>query len=138
MNQDEVIMTGLRWWKVAFLGLGLIAALILGGWRAGWWFAGQDINRATKIIQQSNSNQTALVQQLDTQIANVATATVQMDGVAKDSQQYADLHAQRLGFARLACSNAAQVTIAMPSSQVTWIHRNCLDGTLNPASPLFK
>lgn len=138
MNPDEVLSTFWSWWKVWLTGLLVIAALVLGMWRAGWWFAGKDINRETKIIQQSNSNQTALVAQVDSQIANVYTATVQLDGVAKDSQQYADLHAQRLGFARLACSDAAQVTIHVPASQAAWITRNCSAGTLNPASPLFK
>jgi len=138
ITPDEVLATFWRWWKVWLTAILILAALILGRWRAGWWFAGQNVNRQTQIIQNSNSNQTALVQQVDTQIGNVLTATVQMDGVAKDSQQYADLHAQRLGFARLACADAAQVTIHMPASQVAWVAANCLAGTLNPASPLYK
>ena len=138
ITPDEVLGTFWRWWKVWLTGLLILAVLILGGWRLHWWFAGQDVNRETKIIQQSNSNQTALVQQVDTQIANVYTATVQMDGVAKSSQQYADLHAQRLGFARLACQDADQVTIHIPASQSAWITRNCTAGVLSPASPLFK
>ena len=127
-----------QWWLTGLIVAALLAALILGGWQAGWWFQQQDVNRQTKIIQNSDSNQVTLVQQLDTQIGNVSTATVQMDGVARGSQQWEDLHAQRLGFARLACMDAGQITIHVPASQSAWVSRNCLAGNLNPASPLYR
>lgn len=128
-------------WKWAGAGifcLALVAALIVGGWQAGWWFAGQNVNRETHLIQGSDSNQRALVADITEKIGDVATATVQMD--AASGQQYADLHAQRLGFARQACGDAAQLSSAdvLGDNVPQWIAANCTAGTLSPSSPLLK
>jgi hypothetical protein len=133
------VMAGFwRWFGIGVLATALIVGLLFGARQLGWIWAKQDVNRSTQIIQGSNSNQVSLVNQLDTQIGNVLTATTQLAGLPKGSQQYADIHAQRLGFARLACTDADQITITIPASQRAWIKVNCLDGTLNPASPLNK
>lgn len=127
-----------KWFGVGIFCLVLLAALIVGGWQAGWWFAGQNVNRETHIIQNSDSNQRALVADITEKIGDVETATVQMD--AASGQQYADLHAQRLGFARQACGDAAQLSSAdvLGDNVPQWIATNCTAGTLSPSSPLFK
>lgn len=133
------VMSGFwRWFGVGLFALVLLSALILGGWQAGWWFSNQDVNRQTAQIQNSDSNQRALVADLLSQISNVENATVQMDGAS--GQQRADLHAQRLGFARLACADAAQISSAtvLRAGAPAWIKANCLAGTVSPGSSLEK
>jgi len=138
ITPDEVLAAFWRWWKVWLTALAIIAALIIGGWRAGWWFAGQDVNRETRLIQNSNSYQTALVSQLDSEMATVLDITTQMDGVSRASQQYADLRAERLGVAREACAAGAKIIIRLSPGEHSWLRANCALGTLSPSSPLTK
>jgi hypothetical protein len=127
-----------RWFWVGVLALVLIAGIVIGGWQANWWFASHNINRQTQLIQNSDSNQRALVSDITAKIATVEQITVQMDGAS--GQQLADLHAQRLGVAGLACNDAAQLSSAdvLGDGIPAWIRANCLAGTVNPASALEK
>lgn len=134
----RVITTFWRWFWVGVLGLVLLGGLTLGMWQAGWWFSNHNLGRETRQIQNSDSNQRALVADITEKIGDVTTATEQMDGAS--GQQYADLHAQRLGFARQACSDAAQLSSAdvLGGGVPQWIQANCTAGTVSPASPLLK
>ena len=114
----------------------LLGALILGGWQAGWWFSNQDVNRQTQQIQNSDSNQRSLQSDLTNQIANVENITTQM--ASATGQQLADLHAQRLGIARIACDDATQISTPLRDGLGAWVHANCLAGTVSPGSPLEK
>ena len=133
-----VITSFWRWFWVGVLALVLLAGLVVGGWQAGWWFSNQNINRQTQQIQNSDSNQRALVADLTNQIASVETITVQMS--AASGLQLADLHAQRLGVARIACGDAAQLSSSdvLGGGIPAWIKTNCLAGTVSPGSPLEK
>jgi hypothetical protein len=90
------------------------------------------------VIQNSDSNQRSLVSDLTAKIAQVETITVQMD--AASGQQLADLHAQRLGVAGLACNDASQLSSSdvLGGGVPAWITANCLAGTVSPASSLEK
>lgn len=118
---------------VTVIALGGIITLV--GWRVGWWFTQQDAARQTHVTESGVGYQTAKTDDLNTQIANVLNVTTSMIGTT--GSEYAALHAQRLGDARLACADASQIT-TIPSDQQGWVSSNCLDGTLNPASPLLK
>jgi hypothetical protein len=131
----SVLRASWRWSGIAAIALVLLAALIIGGWQAGWWFAGQDATRQAHLIQNGVSNQESQEAQLTANIASVLSITAQMTQAS--GQQLADLHAQRLGIAAVACQNAAQVT-AVPPDQAGWVSQNCEDGTVSPASPLEK
>ena len=127
-----------RWFLLVLAACLLLAGLIYGGWQAGWWFSNQNINRQTQQIQNSDSNQRALVSDLTNQIASTEAITSQM--AAASGQQLADLHAQRLGVARIACGDAAQLSTSdvLGGGVPQWIKSNCLAGTVSPGSLLEK
>lgn len=119
------------------LGIGVVVAVILGGWQAGWWFTAQNTNRAAQVAQQGYANQSAMreeitrklgdVQQYSTQIANPAYASMKQN--IKESRAFA---------AGLVCGDAAQLNpgTQLPSDEQSFISANCLDGQLSPNSPL--
>ena len=125
-----------RWFWVAVLGCVLLGAVIVGLWQVGWIFSNANVNRQTQQIQNSDSNQRALVSDLTAQIANTEAITSQM--AAASGQQLADLHAQRLGVARIACGDAAQLSTSdvLGGGVPQWIKSNCLAGTVSPGSSL--
>ena len=127
-----------RWFWVAVLGCVLLGAVIVGLWQVGWIFSNANVNRQTQQIQNSDSNQRALVSDLTAQIASTEAITSQM--AAASGQQLADLHAQRLGVARIACGDAAQLSTSdvLGGGVPQWIKSNCLAGTVSPGSPLEK
>ena len=127
-----------RWFWVAVLGCALLGGVIVGLWQVGWIFSNANVNRQTQQIQNSDSNQRALVSDLTAQIANTEAITSQM--AAASGQQLADLHAQRLGVARIACGDAAQLSTSdvLGGGVPQWIKSNCLAGTVSPGSSLEK
>ena len=127
-----------RWFWVAVLGCVLLGAVIVGLWQVGWIFSNANVNRQTQQIQNSDSNQRALVSDLTAQIASTEAITSQM--AAASGQQLADLHAQRLGVARIACGDAAQLSTSdvLGGGVPQWIKSNCLAGTVSPGSSLEK
>ena len=80
-----------RWFWVAVLGCALLGGVIVGLWQVGWIFSNANVNRQTQQIQNSDSNQRALVSDLTAQIASTEAITSQM--AAASGQQLADLHA---------------------------------------------
>ena len=127
-----------RWFWVAVLGCVLLGAVIVGLWQVGWIFSNANVNRQTQQIQNSDSSQRSLVSDLTSQIANVEGITSQM--AAASGQQLADLRAQRLGVARIACQDAAQLSGSdvLGDGVPQWIKSNCLAGTVSPGSSLEK
>jgi hypothetical protein len=133
------VMAGFWKWSGVIIGaLGLAALLIIGGKHFGWWLQAQDINHQTQNIQNSDSNQRSLVSDLTAKIGQVEQVTVQMD--AASGQQLADLHAERLGIANVACNDAAQLSGSDVLAQCVpaWIRANCLAGSVSPSSALEK
>ena len=128
-----------RWFPVAVVVT--VAVLLLGGgitligWQANWWFASRSAAHQTQITENGIGYQTARTDDLNQQVANVLGETTSMIGTS--GAEYSALHAERLGFARLACADASQVN-SVPADQQGWVAANCLSGTLNPASSLFK
>jgi hypothetical protein len=131
-----VVMSFWRWFWVGIGALALIGVFTLGMWQAGWWFSNANINRQTQQIQNSDSNQRALVSDLTTKVGDVGSITVQMD--AASGQQLADLHAQRIGEANIACQDAEQVNVPLRQGLGAWVKSNCLAGTVSPGSSLRK
>jgi hypothetical protein len=123
-----------RWFWVGVGGLVIVAGIIIGGAHFGWWLGAQNASHQTQIIEKGVGYQTSETDDLNRQIGNVLNVTTSMIGAA--GAQYAALHAERLGDARLACADATQITV-IPAGQAGWVRANCTDGTLNPASPLI-
>lgn len=140
MDSDtrEILGMSVATVSAVIFGVLVIAGIVIGGWQAGWWFANQNINRQTHMIHNSYSFQSATQSDLVQKIADINTETVQMDGVSKSSQQYADLHAQRLGEGQLACADASQLTPDYLRGDQPWVSQNCSAGAVSPASALEK
>lgn len=138
MDSDtrEILGMSLATIGAVIFGVLVIAGIVVGGWRAGWWFANQNINRETQMIHNSYSYQSATQTDLNQKIAGIEAITTQMD--AASGQQLADLHAQRLGEAQLACQDASQLTADYLRGEQPWVSQNCMAGAVSPSSPLEK
>jgi hypothetical protein len=126
-----------RWSGTALGALAVVALVVLGGWRAGWWFAGQNANRQAHIIREGYSNQQTLREQITQQIANVDSIGVQIAQSAGDQAEVSALESQRIAVVNIACGDAAEVTgDPLPSSQARWVRSNCSAGVIRPGSKL--
>lgn len=124
-----------RWSGTALAGLAVIALVILGGWRAHWWFAGQNANRQAHIIRQGYSNQQTLREQITQQIENVGSVSVQIAQSAGDAAEVQALKSQRIAIVNVACQDASEVTgDPLPTSQGQWASTNCQAGAIRPGS----
>jgi hypothetical protein len=131
------VMAGFwRWFGVGVLALALLAALIVGGWRAGWWFAAQNATRQSELIQNGYSNQSTLRQQVTAQLANVNQITVQ---IAAHPSLAGPLKAQRASVAATVCQDASEITgTPLPAQQAQWVAGNCSAGSLRPGSSDYQ
>jgi hypothetical protein len=138
MDNDTRTILGMG--VAAFAGVILVilavGGIVVGGWQAGWWFANQNINRQTHQIHNSYSYQSATQSDLTQKISDINTETVQIDGAT--GQQLADLKAQRLGEAQLACADASQLTADYLKGEQPWVTQNCSAGVVSLSSPLEK
>jgi hypothetical protein len=138
-SPTETTATMWKWfWVTGTSVIVLLAALVLGGWQAGWWFAGQNASRQAHLIRNGYSNQQTLREQITQQIANVDTITSQIAAI-HDQNQAAALKAQRAAVAGIACQDAAEVTgDPLPAQQAAWVGKNCQAGVVRPGSPYYQ
>lgn len=149
-NDGELRILGMTmaWFCAAIAAILIViygsVALYRGSWEltranAARSYQLQKLNtdRQTQILHDSYSYQSATASDLTHKISDITDETTQMDGISPSSLQWSDLHAQRLGEAKLACADAVQLT-RVPSAQAGWVRQNCLAGTVSPASPLEK
>lgn len=117
-------------WIAAAVGA---AALILGGWQAGWWFKTQNTNREASLYRNSYGFQQSLRDQLTSNISTVVGITAQ---IAEPGAPAPELAAQRLAVLRMVCSQADQITgDPLPVDQQEFVSRNCYAGVVSPDSP---
>ena len=131
-------------WAPAVTVVGILAVVVIGiicfvGWQVDGWFTNASINRQAHQTQNGYSNQTTLHQQVTSNIATVTSLTSQIDGAA-NSQQAADLKAQRAAVAATACEDASEVSSAdpLPAGQQQWVSANCANGVVSPSSSLYQ
>jgi len=138
ITPSGVVTAFWHWFWVGVGALALIAALILGGWAAGWWFTNQNIGREAHAIRNGYSNQQTLREQITQQIANVDTLTTQI-AATHDRNLIAALTAQRASIAGIACQDAAGVTgDPLPAQQAQWVTANCAAGVIRPGSRYYQ
>ncbi len=114
------------------LALVLVAAIVLGGWEAGWWFAGQNVNRQSHILRNSYANQQTLRDQITQNIGNVLSISSQ---IAESPGAAAPLKAQRAAVVSIVCGDAAQVAgDPLNAEQAGFIAANCVAGSISPTS----
>jgi hypothetical protein len=134
---DAMRDTG-RWTPPVLLILaiatGIILAVTLIAWQAGWWFRSQDISREAHAIRNGYANQQTLRDQITAKIADVDSVSVQITQ-AGDPSQRAALKGQRMAIAGIVCSDASQVTgDPLPAQQQQWVSANCQAGVVRPGS----
>lgn len=135
----EVITTFWKWFWVIVGALVLLAALILGGWQAGWWFQAHNATRQAQNTQNGYANQSTLRQQVTSQLAAVYSLTTQIAESKGDQPLIAALGPQRTAIAGIVCSDAAQVTgTPLPAQQAQWVTANCTGGTVSPDSTYYQ
>jgi hypothetical protein len=125
---------------MAIVTVVLGAAVILVGWRIGWWFSAQNANNQARVTQNGYSNQQSQRGQVEQQIANVdsETVTLAQARASGDTAGYiTSLEGQRAATVSLACSAAAQVNGSLPADQAAWVSRNCQYGSIRPGSPYY-
>jgi hypothetical protein len=117
-------------------GVVLVALVVVGGWQAGWWFHGQNVNRTSRLYQHSYGRQTALRDDISTKLGTVADITVQLGDTSISAGQRAALKAQRLAVVRIVCQDAEQVNTVtdLPPDQQTFVGANCTGGDVSTGS----
>jgi hypothetical protein len=117
----------------------LLAALLIGGWQAGWWLKSENTTKQAELTQNGYSNQVTLRQQITSDLATVQTITTQIAEAGPDRSLVTALTAQRAGIASIVCADAAQVSGSpLPAQQGQWAAANCQDGSLSPGSTLYQ
>lgn len=140
ITPGEVAVAFWRWFWVAVGACALIAALIVGGWRAGWWFAGQNATRQYQITQNGTSNQDALRTSIDSGFQRITAEDVQV-AQAKDAGNtnlVGQIRVEEAAQAGVLCSDMEQVSgVPLPADQAAWNALNCVNGTVAPASVYY-
>lgn len=100
---------------LAVLAVVLIAAVVVGGWRAGWWFKEQNVERQAHIYRKSYANQERLREDALEKVAAVRSIEVKVGelgpGEAGSAQE---LQAQASAIGSIACRDIAQVSELEP------------------------
>jgi hypothetical protein len=135
MTPAEVAVSFWRWFWVGIGALALTAGLILGGWRAGWWFTAQNATRQAQLTQSGYANQSTLRAQVTQLYATLASEDVQIAQASGDPSMVTELKSERAATAGQVCADAAQVSgTPLPAQQAEWVSVNCANGTLSPSS----
>lgn len=138
MESDTRTILGMS--MALFVGLGLavllLAGLVVGGWRAGWWFTVQNNNREAHMIQNGYSNQSGLLARIDQDMAAIETDGTQIAQASGSTSEVNALKLQRSNTASDLCQAAdAITTVTLPANQKSWVAANCTNGVLKTGSP---
>ena len=104
----------------------ILAALIFGGWEAGWWFTTQNVNRTTNVIRHSNSAQQSDIDATRNGASAIAGIDVQLTtpGITPDTK--AALKGQRTFIVNQTCGVAQQIDVVnQPPDVVRFIATEC-------------
>jgi hypothetical protein len=133
MSNNDGIGAGVVGTAVAALAL---VGIVFGGWEAGWWFKAQDAQREGVVTRSSTNFQQGHMDELSNEIADLSRIGTQIAQAPAD--QAAALKAQRLAEAQQACSTARDITdstMSQEASLLDWRTKNCVAGSVAPASP---
>jgi hypothetical protein len=108
----------------------IVTGIVLGGWQAGWWFAGQNATRNAHLVRNGYSNQQTLREQITANIANAQAIGTQVTEVSGDPAMTASLKAQQKSVVNIVCQDADQVTgDPLPADQAAYVLDHCLAGS---------
>lgn len=113
----------MRAFGATLLGLVILAAIILGGWQAGWWFKTQDTNREAQVYSDSYGAQSSNAEALSRQITDISRIDTQVTQT-QDPDQVSMLSAQRSHEISDGCDLFNKLTHPKPVL-AAWGAQNC-------------
>jgi hypothetical protein len=112
------------------LAAAIVTGIVLGGWQAGWWFAGQNAARDAHLVRNGYSNQQTLREQITNKIADAQAIGTQITEVSGDAAETAALKAQQKALVNIVCQDADQVTgDPLPTDQAAYVADHCSAGS---------
>jgi len=109
----------------------LLAAIVLGGWQAGWWFKAQNVQRQAHINRTSYEAQKTYRDKIVSDQTVIATIDNQIVDSTTTPEQKVALRAQRQAVVNEVCQVATNLTASDLSTViVTFVNSNCPEGTL--------
>jgi hypothetical protein len=122
------------WVPVALLVLAAMATLAYFGAEGSWWWQNQNANHQNQIIQNGNSNQSTLRDEITHKISDVEQMSVQIGNPAYAADK-ANIEQSRYYAASIVCGDAAQITgVRLRPAQDYWVRLNCSNGTVKVTS----
>lgn len=118
-----------------FLTLVLLAVIGVGGWRAGWWFKEQNVERQAHIYRKSYANQERLREDISEKLGTVLAIEAQVSELdpRSDTEEIAALKAQARAVTDIACHDASQVSgDELALGQSAFVEANCQLGSVAP------
>lgn len=121
----------------AAAGVIVIAAIVIGGWQAHWWFAQANVNRTDKVTQQGYANQSALQAMVSNEFSDITSE--QADERQTPANKPFD-QPQIISTAGKICFQLPQFAPGYSTDPQwrSWEHANCADGALSATSALRK
>ena len=126
-------MTTVKLAALALLGLVILAALILGGWQAGWWFTTQNTSRQGQVFQASYGAQTADIQQAENLASEIASIRAEIASIRAEiastsipAAEATQLQAQATAETTQACNLIAEITsLPVPAPLASFSAASC-------------
>lgn len=122
------------WFSLVVFGLFAIATLVYFGAEGSWWWQSENANHQNQIIQNGNSYQSTLRDEITKKIGDVQQYTVQIGNPAYKAEKSA-IEQSRYYAAGIVCGDAAQITgVPLRPAQDHWVRLNCLNGNVKVTS----
>lgn len=136
-SQTRIAGLTLAWFFGILAALAVVAAVVVGGWNAGWWFTTQNTNRYDRTVQQGYANQSALSAQVTAEFSYIAKE--QADEQQTPGNKSFD-QPQIITQAGQICQQLPQFApgYTIDPQWRSWEHANCADGALSTTSALRK
>lgn len=134
--RGEAVRDGIGAVFAFFAVLALVGIVIVGGWKAGWWFQTENTNRQAQLDKQGVGYQIPLQNQIGDEIGQVLALNRSL-AVEMNNPTLVSLDASsRRGIVTRICQQAVQVNPATPlaADQAGFVAQNCYAGTIAPAS----
>ena len=102
----------------------LIALIVVGGWNLGWWMKAYSVKKNAEIYQHSYERQTALQQEMLSNIATVQQIQVQIAETSGAEQQA--LEAQQHAIIEQVCNDNQTLLQSSETPEIMqFVQNNC-------------
>jgi len=109
---------------VGLITLAMLAALIIGGWKAHWWFAQHNADNQAHVIQHGYANQSSLQTEITADISKIDDLNLEYT----NGGNYADIANTEHHLLNVICGDANMLDAPMPNDEGTFITAHCVDG----------